>query len=61
MHKLASKLHNLWTLGKGDPKLRFIIESEKELSFARLALVKSISHILFSGFKILGIEPMKQV
>ena len=61
MHKLASKLHNLWTIGKNDPKLRFIIQSEKELSFARLAIIKSISYVFFSGFKILGIEPMKQI
>lgn len=61
MQKIASKLHNLWTLGKGNPKLRFIIESEKEISIGRLIIVKGISHVLSAGFRILGITAMKQV
>ena len=42
---LAAAFHSLWNKGKEDEKLRFIVEDDKELSFARLSLVKALSLI----------------
>ncbi len=58
---LASEFHSLWNKGKEDPELRFIVEDDKELTLARLALVKAIAITIASGLGIMGIEPVKEL
>lgn len=58
---LASKFHSLWNFGKENNDYRFIIESNKELTTARLALAKAIQKIIASGLEIIGVEPMKNM
>ena len=53
--------HFLWNKGKEDPELRFIVEDDKELTLARLALVKAIAITIASGLGIMGIEPVKEL
>jgi arginyl-tRNA synthetase len=53
---LASEFHSLWTLGNSSPHLRFIIQNDRELTEARLALVKGLSTVLASGLALLGVE-----
>jgi arginyl-tRNA synthetase len=58
---LASQFHSLWNKGKENPKLRFIVEDDKELTLARLALVKAIAITIASGLGIMGIEPVEEL
>jgi arginyl-tRNA synthetase len=53
---LASEFHSLWTLGNSSPHLRFIIQNDRELTEARLVLVKGVSAVLASGLALLGVE-----
>jgi arginyl-tRNA synthetase len=53
---LASEFHSLWTLGNSSPHLRFIIQNDRELTEARLVLVKGLSTVLASGLALLGVE-----
>ncbi|MFY9837057.1 MAG: arginine--tRNA ligase [Xanthobacteraceae bacterium] len=52
---LASEFHSLWTLGNSSPHLRFIIQNDRELTEARLVLVKGVSTVLASGLALLGV------
>jgi arginyl-tRNA synthetase len=53
---LASEFHSLWTLGNSSPHLRFIIQNDRELTEARLVLVKGVSTVLASGLALLGVK-----
>jgi len=52
---LASEFHSLWTLGNSSPHLRFIIQNDRELTMARLALVQGVVTVLASGLGLLGV------
>jgi arginyl-tRNA synthetase len=52
---LASEFHALWTLGTASPHLRFIIQIDRELTFARLVLVQGVVNVLASGLALLGV------
>ena len=58
---LAAAFHSLWNKGKEDEKLRFIIEDDKELSFARLSLIKAIAVVIASGLEVIGIEAAEEL
>ncbi|XVN40304.1 MAG: arginine--tRNA ligase [Rickettsia endosymbiont of Argas persicus] len=58
---LASKFHSLWNFGKENNDYRFIIENNKELTTARLALAKAIQKIIASGLEVIGVEPMQKM
>jgi len=58
---LASKFHSLWNFGKENSDYRFIIENNKELTTARLALAKAIQKIIASGLDVIGVEPMNKM
>ena len=60
LRELASCFHTLWTAGKNDETLRFISD-DKELSEARLRLVKATSNVLKLGLGILSIKPMEEM
>jgi arginyl-tRNA synthetase len=52
---LASEFHALWTLGNTAPYLRFIIQDDRELTLARLVLVRGVVTVLASGLALLGV------
>jgi arginyl-tRNA synthetase len=56
LYELASEFHALWTRGKDLPHLRFIIQNDREMTAARLALVEGIVTILASGLALLGVR-----
>ena len=56
LYELASEFHALWTKGgKDSPHLRFIIQSDPQLTLARLALVQGVVTVLASGLAVLGV------
>jgi arginyl-tRNA synthetase len=52
---LASEFHALWTLGNSSPHLRFIIQKDRQMTVARLALVQGVASVLASGLALLGV------
>ncbi len=55
LYDLASEFHSLWTLGNASPHLRFIIQNDRELTLARLVLIRGVVTVLASGLGFLGV------
>jgi arginyl-tRNA synthetase len=60
-HELATRFHAHWNRGKDAPRLRFINENERILSYARLALVAAVSLVLASALSILGVSAPEEM
>jgi arginyl-tRNA synthetase len=56
LHELAGEFHALWTRGRDAPHLRFIIQNDRQMTLARLALVQGVVTVLASGLARLGVE-----
>ena len=41
--------------------MRFILEGDRELSLARLALIKGVAFVIASGLQIIGVVPLKEM
>ncbi|MCA0319380.1 MAG: arginine--tRNA ligase [Proteobacteria bacterium] len=61
LYELASDFHSQWNRGKDSPHLRFIMENDRQMSSARLALVQGIVTVLRSGLAILGVEAVEEM
>ncbi len=61
LYDLAAEFHGLWNRGKNSPQLRFIYETDRELTRARLALVAATKQVLASGLGILGVSAMQEM
>ena len=61
LQDLAAEFHMLWNKGKEEPGLRFLIAAEPELTKARLALVQGIKHVIASGLRVFGVEPVEEM
>ncbi|MDB5599579.1 MAG: arginyl-tRNA synthetase [Xanthobacteraceae bacterium] len=55
LHELASAFHAQSCHGKATPHLRFIIQNDRELTVAHLALVEAVVIILAAGLALLGV------
>jgi arginyl-tRNA synthetase len=55
LYEVASDFHALWTKGKDAPHLRFIIQNDREITLARLALVQGVVTVLACGLAVLGV------
>lgn len=60
-HDLASAFHGLWNKGNDDPQLRFIVPERKDVTLARLALIRAVRETLASALAILGVEPVEEM
>jgi arginyl-tRNA synthetase len=60
-HELATRFHAHWNRGKDAPRLRFVKENERNLSYARLALVAAVSLVLASALSILGVSAPEEM
>ncbi|MBI1204426.1 MAG: arginine--tRNA ligase [Rhodopseudomonas sp.] len=56
LYELASEFHGQWSRGKDSSHLRFIIQDDRQLTLARLALVQGIVTVLASGLALLGVD-----
>jgi arginyl-tRNA synthetase len=61
LQDLAAEFHMLWNKGREEPNLRFLIAEEPELTKARLALVQGIKHVIASGLRVFGVEPVEEM
>ena len=58
---LASAFHSLWTTGREDPSLRFMLDDDAELTAARLWLVKATATVIRSGLGVLAIPAKEEM
>jgi arginyl-tRNA synthetase len=61
LYDLAAAFHGLWTKGKDEAHLRFLLPQEPELTKARLALVQAVAFVVASGLEIFGVEPVEEM
>jgi arginyl-tRNA synthetase len=61
LHDLASAFHGLWTRGKEDPSLRFLIPEQPELTRARLAMLAAVRTVLQAALGIIGVTPVAEL
>jgi arginyl-tRNA synthetase len=56
LYELASDFHAQWTRGNNSPHLRFIIQDDRNITLARLALVAGVVNVLAAGLSLLGVD-----
>ncbi len=61
VHDLASAFHGLWNKGNENPQMRFIVSGQKDVTIARLALIRAIKGVIASALAILGVEPLEEM
>ncbi len=61
LHDVASDFHALWNRGKESPQSKFIVDSNKNVTLARLALVASAADVLRTGLGLLGVEAVNEM
>ena len=61
LQEVAAQFHLLWTKGKDDATLRFLIAADPELTLARLALVRGVALVIASGLAVFGVEPVEEM
>ncbi len=61
LYDLASAFHALWTRGKDETALRFVVPDDRVLTLARLALVRGVGIIIASGLRLIGVEPVEEM
>jgi arginyl-tRNA synthetase len=61
LYDIAAGFHGLWTKGKDDARLRFLVEDKPELTGARLALIQGVAQAIASGLGVFGVEPVEEM
>ncbi|MDA1072648.1 MAG: arginine--tRNA ligase [Proteobacteria bacterium] len=58
---LAACFHALWNKGRDDTTLRFLFPDDRDLSLARLALVRGLALVIASGLGVIGVAPVEEM
>ena len=58
---LAGLFHGLWNAGRDNPALRFILESNAELTRARLDLVAATAQVVKTGLHLLSVKALEEM
>jgi arginyl-tRNA synthetase len=58
---VAAAMHGLWTMGKEDTRMRFLLPEDLELTQARLALLQAVAFVIASGLHVFGVEPLEEL
>jgi arginyl-tRNA synthetase len=61
LQDVAAQFHLLWTKGKDDATLRFLVAAEPDLTRARLALVRGVALVIAAGLAVFGVEPVEEM
>lgn len=61
LHDVAAEFHAFWNLGSDDISLRFVQKDAIDKTVARLALARSVAHVIASGLQVLGVEPLEEM
>ena len=55
LYELSTFFHSYWNLGKDNPSYRFITNG-KPTTLSKLIILKSISYVILSGLKLIGVS-----
>ncbi len=55
LYELASAFHSFWNKGKDLPQLRFVNQTDRKSTEARLALVAALKGVVAANLGILGV------
>ena len=58
---LAAAFHSYWNAGNDDPAKRIILESDPELTGARLFVAAQVAQVIRNGLGILGVEAVEEM
>jgi arginyl-tRNA synthetase len=61
LQEVAAEFHLLWTKGRDEATLRFIIGGDPDLTRARLALVRGVAVVIAAGLAVFGVEPVEEM
>lgn len=61
LYDLAAAFHGLWNKGKDEASLRFLIAGDRDVTVARLAMVKALTMVIASGLGIFGVKPVEEM
>src|SRR5204862_6577051 len=61
LQDVAAQFHLLWTKGKDEATLRFLVGGDPELTRARLALVRAVALVIASGLRVFGVDPVEEM
>ncbi|HTW50643.1 MAG TPA: arginine--tRNA ligase [Stellaceae bacterium] len=61
LQEVAAQFHLLWTKGRDEVQLRFIISGDPDLTRARLALVRGVAIVVASGLAVFGVTPAEEM
>ena len=61
LNDVAAGFHGLWNKGRDNVQLRFLDETDKPLSLARLALVRGVMTVISSGLGVFGVTPAREM
>ena len=61
LNDLASAFHALWTRGKEEPGLRFLLADAPELTQARLAMLAAVRSVIATGLGLMGVRPVEEL
>lgn len=61
LQDLAALFHALWTKGKEQPELRFLLAEDRALTLARLALLEAVRTVIAAGLGIIGVTPVEEL
>ncbi|MBN9471271.1 MAG: arginine--tRNA ligase [Bosea sp.] len=61
VHELASAFHSLWNKGKDSAQLRFVNQTDRKSTAARLAFVHAVRSVLASGLAVVGVAAPEEM
>jgi arginyl-tRNA synthetase len=61
LHEVAAAFHGLWTKGREQTDLRVIVDDNRPLTEARLALVNGVRIVIASGLELMGVTPVEEL
>ncbi len=61
LYDVAAAFHGLYTKGREDTMLRFVVPGHESLTLARLALVGAVRTVIASGLDVFGVEPVEEL
>jgi arginyl-tRNA synthetase len=61
LQEVAAQFHLLWTKGRDEAQLRFIISGDPGMTRARLALVRGVAIVVASGLAVFGVTPAEEM
>jgi arginyl-tRNA synthetase len=61
LYELAAAFHGLWTQGKDQSELRFLLRDDPALTRARLAMLEAVRTVIASGLDVMGVVPVEDM